>query len=86
MFWIDRLSRHAGLVGRMADTLGIDFAEALEHGVLTPGGLRGAVINCAGCERTGECAGWLDAHSNGAEATPSYCRNKMVLNALARNR
>jgi hypothetical protein len=36
-----------------------------------------------GCREAGACQGWLDAHPEGADATPGYCRNKERLEALA---
>ena len=77
-----RIDRHAALVGRMADTLQIDLAKAAQTGVVPEQSLRSVVLNCTGCQETGACEGWLDAHESAAE-TPAYCRNKSLFDRLA---
>lgn len=52
-----RLDRHARLMDRMADTLGLDLAEESMAGRLTPEDYRSAVFRCTGCTRPEECAG-----------------------------
>ena len=84
MLWMDRFDKHAELVNRMADTLGVDLAEEMLRGNLPPQDLRATVLNCMGCREAGACETWLAAHPEGADATPGYCRNKERLEALAR--
>ncbi len=83
MSWMTRLNRHADLVGRMADTLGVDLVEELERGNFSPESWRATVLNCTACNNPEGCRSWLDAHRDGAEETPGYCRNKTQLEALA---
>lgn len=83
MTWMTRFDRHADLVGRMSETLGVDLAEEALRGTLPPEDLRATILNCMSCSGAGACASWLDAHSSGSEATPSYCRNKARLESLA---
>ena len=84
MFGFARYDRHAGLVSRMAETLGIDLAEEAQRGNLPPEALRGTVHNCLGCRRADGCEHWLEVHSGGAVAAPGYCRNAELLAVLAR--
>ena len=83
MFGFSRIDKHADLMGRMAETVGADLAEATQRGDLTPEEYRSAVLSCTSCKGAGECQGWLDAHAEGAGGTPDYCRNKALLEALA---
>ncbi len=80
---LSKIDRHAELVHRMAETLGIDLAAAAQRGEVTEEMLRSVVLTCTGCDHTGACEAWLDGHEDGAEATPDYCRNKAVLDRLA---
>ena len=84
MTWMTRFDTHADLVDRMAGTLGLDLAEEMLRGALPPQDMRGLVLTCMGCREAGACKGWLDAHPEGADMTPSYCRNKERLEGLAR--
>jgi hypothetical protein len=82
MNMFQKLDRHADLVNRMADTVGADLGEALLKGTLSGQGLRAAVLNCCRCEGGGECPDWLEAHAQGAEEAPDYCRNRALLAGL----
>lgn len=84
MSWMSRLNRHSTLVGRMAETLGVDLAEEMMRGKLSPEEWRGAVLSCTGCSNPDGCDSWLAAHGDGADRAPGYCRNKDRLEALAR--
>jgi hypothetical protein len=77
-----RLDRHNDLLRRMADTVHADLPQALARGDLTGQELRNAVLRCTGCHCADECAGWLDAHADGAAQTPGYCRNADLLDRL----
>ena len=83
MALFSKFDRHADLVGRMADTLDVDLVEAAEAGQIGETALRSTVLACMGCEAPGACEGWLSDHSDGAAATPDYCRNKAMLDRLA---
>lgn len=72
---LTRIDRHAELLDRMADTLGIDVAQEMIEGRLTPDGLDILVDRCMGCSDPEACQGWLDAKKDGADAAPIYCVN-----------
>jgi hypothetical protein len=80
-----RFDRHDRLMGRMADTLGVDLAEEAMHGRLGPEDLRSLLVRCTGCGQASACEGWLDAQSGQASLAPDYCRNKDQLERLARD-
>jgi pyrroloquinoline quinone (PQQ) biosynthesis protein C len=83
MLWMTRYDKHADLVNRMAETLGVDLAEEMLKGNLPPQEIRSTVMACMGCGEPGACAEWLEAHPEGSEAAPHYCRNKDRFEALA---
>jgi pyrroloquinoline quinone (PQQ) biosynthesis protein C len=83
MLWMNRYDKHADLVNRMAETLGVDLAEEMLKGNLPPQDIRSTVMACMGCREPGACAEWLEAHPEGSDAAPSYCCNKDRLEALA---
>jgi hypothetical protein len=68
-------ARHAALVDRMADTLGVDLEERTLRGDVSVDEIGDAVLACTGCESPGACGGWLDSHAEGAGQPPRYCRN-----------
>lgn len=78
----DKLERHANLVHRMAHTVDVDLTEAMQRGTLSAMDLRGAVMNCMGCESGLECPDWLEANAAGSEQTPEYCRNQTLFTRL----
>jgi hypothetical protein len=80
----DKIDRHADLVSRMADTVGADLADAAMTGLVQPGEMRSAVMRCTACDEVEACEHWLADHADGAAATPDYCRNKAVLDRLAK--
>lgn len=82
MFGFEKFDRHEQLVGRMADTLGVDLAEAVQRGELPPEDLRRSVFNCMGCREADACGHWLEEHSAGSDVTPEYCRNDALFRSL----
>ncbi|GHH01636.1 DUF6455 family protein [Pseudodonghicola xiamenensis] len=78
----DSLKRHAALVDRMAETLGIDLQEAALEGSVAMDEIADAVLRCTGCSDPSHCAGWLDGHGHGAAQTPGYCRNRDLMARL----
>lgn len=76
------IRRHAALVDRMAQAVGVDLEEATLKGQITPDALCDMVLSCTGCSNPTGCGHWLDAHSDGADATPSMCRNADIFQRL----
>lgn len=77
-----KLDRHADLVNRMADTVGVDMGQALLDGRLTGQDLRSMVTSCCACDGAADCPGWMDAHAGGAPSAPDYCNNRDRLGQL----
>ncbi|MHC0053395.1 DUF6455 family protein [Actibacterium sp. D379-3] len=83
MFGLTKLDEHADLVQRMADVLGVDLAEEMQAGRLTPEQFRSTVLRCVGCLEAGECQHFLALNAeSGSDETPSFCRNKAELEAM----
>jgi len=82
MFGFNKFDRHAELVDKMAETLGVDLAEAVQRGELPPQKLRSSVFNCMGCRQADACEHWLEEHAGGADLTPEYCRNDALFRQL----
>lgn len=79
----DKFDRHADLVHRMADTVGVDLAEEAMRGHINEQEFRSTVLRCMSCTESDACEHWLDAHPEGADATPGYCRNKALFDSIA---
>lgn len=79
---LDKIDRRAGVMTRMADTLGVDFAASIAQTPEAVREYRQAVMRCTACNHEGECTEWMDAHPH-AEKAPEYCRNKDILERLA---
>lgn len=79
----DKLDGRADLMGQMAETVGVDFAEAIIKDPEMARTYRQAVRRCAHCKHDGECKSWMKEHAH-AEETPEYCLNKDILEHLAR--
>ena len=82
MGFLNKLDKHSGLIGSMAETVQVDLSEALATGRISGQELRNAVVSCMGCEGVSDCEGWLAAHAEGAEVTPAYCRNGALMDRL----
>lgn len=76
------LRRHAALVDRMADTLGVDLEEQTFSGMLSLDTLGEAVLRCTGCSDPDGCEAWLAAQEGQADAAPSMCRNADIFELL----
>ena len=79
----DKIDRRAGVMTRMADTLGVDFAASIAKAPEPVGVYRQAVMRCTTCNHEGECTAWMQSHPH-AEEAPDYCRNKDILEGLAK--
>jgi hypothetical protein len=75
------LKRHAQLVDRMANTLGVDLEQKIMEGQMTFDALGDVVLACTGCANPETCEQWL-ARNKAATATPDYCRNGDVFSLL----
>ena len=77
------LARHAGLLNRMASTVGVDLEEAMQRGALQGEELAEFVLSCAGCSDPTACESWLTSNQKvGNETPPTYCRNSSALKGL----
>jgi len=84
MGFIDRIDHHADLLKRMAETVHVDLGAAMECGITGGEEIRRAVFTCMGCTSASECPAWMDAHAEGSDCAPGYCRNRGWLAQLAR--
>ncbi len=84
MAFLGKIDRHSVLVNRMSNTLGADLVGAALDGAAPETVLRSAVFNCMACSDTEACEDWLAGHEDGAAEAPDYCRNKAILDRLAR--
>ncbi|MEC3861262.1 DUF6455 family protein [Mesobacterium sp. TK19101] len=75
------LRRHAQLVDRMADALGIDLEEEALRGHLTISEIDDAVLRCTGCTNPDSCEHWLDTGPQASDP-PGYCRNAELFGDL----
>lgn len=80
---LEKIDRRTGVMTRMADTLGADFAAAIAQRPEAVRDYRQAVMRCTGCGHEGECTAWMQSHPR-AEEAPDYCRNKDILESLAK--
>ncbi|WP_460273970.1 DUF6455 family protein [Celeribacter sp. ULVN23_4] len=74
---------HERLMNRMAQTLGVDFDEKIQRGECDEEQMEFRVHRCIGCSDPQACESFLASHEHGADAAPSYCRNKDDLERLA---
>ena len=71
----ERLERHATLVNKMADKLGVDLIEETLRGHLRPEEMRGRVYRCMGCTGADTCEKLLADPNVHLDEAPEYCRN-----------
>ena len=76
------LRRHAGLVDRMAGTLGIDLEEAAMRGEMQMDEIADAVLLCTGCAAPEVCDRWMADQKTVVSQGPDYCRNKRMFDRL----
>lgn len=85
MFGAKTINRHAALMNRMAETLGVDLTEAIADGRLPAEAWREAVVRCTGCSDPEGCQHWLAEHAEdepAPAAAPGYCRNRDLMQSL----
>ncbi|MEZ5676101.1 hypothetical protein SAMN06265173_10139 [Thalassovita litoralis] len=80
----NKIDQRAGVMGKMAETLGVDFAEKITQDPNMTATYREAVMRCSHCKHDGECTGWMAEHPH-SDTTPDYCRNKDLLEQLAQS-
>jgi GTP cyclohydrolase III len=84
MFGAKTINRHAALMNRMAETLGVDLTQAIADGRMPAEAWREAVVRCTGCSDPEGCQHWLADHA--ADETPpeapGYCRNRALMQSL----
>lgn len=75
-------NRHADLVDRMANSLGIDLEEKILEGQLQIDTLGDAVLSCTGCSDPDGCERWLESREGVAHDAPAMCRNGELFKLL----
>lgn len=80
------LKKHADLLDRMANTLGVDLEQVMMEGRMNMDQLGDAVLSCTGCSCPEKCETWLQANASTAEVAPEYCRNADMLARLGRGK
>ncbi|WP_296761792.1 DUF6455 family protein [Sediminimonas sp.] len=81
---LERIGRRARVMGRMARTLDVNFADRIARDEGEVARYRGAVMRCAFCRHEAACQDWMDGQEHAAQA-PKYCRNKDLLDSLSPN-
>lgn len=90
MFGLKTLNRHAALMNRMAQVLGVDLTAMMAKGKLSGEDWREAVVRCASCCDPAACQHWLSEHpapeTRGGAASddlaPDYCNNREMMARL----
>lgn len=90
MFGRKTLNRHAALMNRMAQVLGVDLTAALARRKLSSEEWREAVVRCTSCDDPAACLHWLSEQSApedhpgaaSAEGAPDYCNNRVMMARL----
>jgi hypothetical protein len=77
------LNRHAALMNRMGQALGVNLTEMMIRGQLSGEDWREAVVRCSGCTAPDNCLHWLtersDAGLHRSPAAPEYCTNREMI-------
>ena len=73
----DKFVRHARLVSKMADRVGLDLVEEMQRGQIDAEDVRMMVHRCQGCTDPEACEKLL-AQGQPLEKPPEYCRNANV--------
>ena len=69
-----RYTRHARLVSKMADRVGVDLIEDMQRGEIDSEDLRMMVHRCEGCTDPEACEKLLETGAM-LDNPPAYCRN-----------
>lgn len=81
---ISATTQHYWLTQGMARALGVNLSAAIHAGGLTRPALDTLVARCQACGHAADCLPWLGRNATGAEALPTYCENRVRLDALRR--
>lgn len=81
---VEKEQRHAQRIRMMAKTLGVDLDKLLQQKDISSEMVQSWTVRCMGCLHPETCDHWLGKRSAGADATPFFCRNTTVLDALVR--
>ncbi|KQB13367.1 hypothetical protein H9N28_02140 [Rhodobacter capsulatus] len=82
------LNRHAALMNRMAQALGVNLTEMMLQGKLGGDDWREAVVRCSDCPEPTDCLHWLSEHdeesgrAKPAAEAPDYCTNREMMARL----
>lgn len=77
-------TQHYWLTQGMARALGVNLSGAIHTGGLSRSGLDDLVARCQACGHAADCLPWLGRNAVGAAALPTYCENRVPLDALRR--
>ncbi|WP_375175468.1 DUF6455 family protein [Pseudooceanicola sp.] len=83
MGFFRRIEQREPLFRGMADRLGVDFGRWISTCPDHAGDYRTAVLSCMACTSEGSCQDWQSRTDRAAQA-PNYCRNRRMLDALAK--
>ncbi|WP_424971193.1 DUF6455 family protein [Dinoroseobacter sp. S76] len=75
------LRKHASLVDRMSDHVGVDLEEAVLRGEVSPDLIPDLVLRCTTCTNPESCARLLETTAS-LKTAPSYCRNRETFEKL----
>lgn len=76
---VSRFGRNLDLMSRMWRRTGRQ--SLIASGMVPENAVKAAMVRCAGCDHTDECASWLDAGGSDREP-PEFCANRNFLSAL----
>lgn len=90
MFGLKTLNRHAALMNRMAQVLGVDLTHMMAAGRMSGEEWREAVVRCACCDDPAACQHWLAqcpapelcTDQTRPDAAPQYCNNREMMAQL----
>lgn len=76
-----KFDKHARLMARMGDALGVDLELEVQTGRISEDDLETMTQSCVGCPDPMSCGHLLD-RTDALSDAPDYCRNKAILEKL----